>query len=74
MVSDDENQAGVSHISVKPPPFYKCSPSVWFRRIESQFALAKITKSETKYHHMVSALPEEIAVSIDLHCERDCFG
>ena len=31
-----------------------------------RFALAKITKSETKYHHVVSTLPEEIAVSIDL--------
>ena len=71
MVSDDENQAGVSHISVKPRPFYKGSPSVWFRQIESQFTYAKITKSETKYHHVVSALPEEIAVSIDLECEVD---
>ena len=28
--------------------------------------MAKITKSETKYHHVVSALPKEIGVRIDL--------
>ena len=33
--------------------------------MKSQFALANITKSETKYH-----LPEDVAMNIDLDCEK----
>ena len=46
--------------------FYKCSPQVWFKQMESQFALANVNKSETKYHHVLAALPEDIAINIDL--------
>ena len=33
--------------------------------MESQFALANVKKSETKYHHVLAALPEDIAINID---------
>ena len=54
----------LSHISVKPPPFYTKSPQVWFKQLESQFHLAKITSSQTKYHHTLAALPEHIACNL----------
>ena len=64
--NEDGRDGNVSHVSVKPPIFYKRSPQVWFKQMESQFALANVKKSETKYHHVLAALPEDIAINIDL--------
>ena len=52
---------GTSSVSVKPPQFYRNNPEGWFRQLESQFHLAGITKSVTKYHYVIAALPEDIA-------------
>lgn len=59
-----QNLVTVDHVSVKAPAFYTKSPEAWFRRMESQFVLANITNSKTKYHHIMSALPEDIAMNI----------
>jgi len=58
--------AEISHVSIKMPMFYKKSPSTWFKQIESQFVLAGIKSSQTKYHHALAALPEEIACNITI--------
>ena len=60
----EEEKIAVNHMSVKAPPFYLKSPSTWFKQLESQFVLANITKSETKYHHVMAALPENIACDV----------
>ena len=52
-------------VSVKPAPFYKRSPETWFRRLESQFSLAKITNPETMFHHVLAVLPEDLACDLD---------
>jgi len=69
----DSEVAGttIAHVSVKPPAFYRQSPSTWFKQIESQFVLAKITKSETKFHHVLAALPEDIAMNLSLDDDAD---
>jgi len=68
-MSNQENDSPqVSHVAIKAPTFYKRAPQVWFKQMESQFMLANITKTETKFHHILSALPEEVAVNIDLDC------
>lgn len=54
----------IHHVAVKPPIFYKKSPETWFRQMEAQFTLAGITKTTTKFCHVVSALPEEIACGV----------
>ena len=51
----------IGHAVVKAPPFYRKSPETWFRQLDSQFLLAGITKTETKFHHVVANLPEDIA-------------
>jgi len=58
--------ASMSHVSLKPPPFYHKSPSTWFRQMESQFHLSKITNTATKFHHVLAALPEQIACDVPL--------
>ncbi len=55
----------VSHIAVKPPPFYKKSPETWFRQLECQFCLGRVSSSQTKFHHTMAALPEDIACDVD---------
>ena len=64
--NEDGRDGNVSHVSVKPSIFYERSPQAWFKQMESQFALANVKKSETKYHHVLAALPKDIAINIDL--------
>ena len=69
MHSDDEEDYdpifdpgfAVQRVSVKMPPFYRRNVAAWFRTLESQLKLARITSQATKFHHLVSHLPEDIA-------------
>ena len=47
-------------VSVKPPPFDETSVTRWFNIVESQFILAGITQSSTKFHHILANLPVRI--------------
>lgn len=58
-----------SRIAINPPAFYRKSPELWFRQLESRFTLAGITNAETKFHHTLAALPEDVAGFIDLDTE-----
>lgn len=60
----DQRQHSVHAISVKPPPFYLNNPEVWFKTMESQFQLAKISSPDTRFHHVLAALPENIAAQL----------
>jgi len=51
-------------LSVKPPPFYPKYPETWFKQLESQFILSKITNTSTKYHIALSNLPENVAANV----------
>lgn len=55
---DDARQ--ISRISVRPPPFWRENPALWFKQLESQFFTNGITVSETKFHIAVSALDTAI--------------
>ena len=57
-------QTEINRVSVKPPPFYFKNPGSWFRQMDSQFVLAGITQSTTKYHHIMAALPEDIVANV----------
>ena len=52
--------------SVKPPVFYKSNPGLWFRQMESQFVLAGITNDETKFHHILDPIPEDVAINLPM--------
>ena len=55
--NDHEN---VSRVSLRPPPFWKPDPAIWFIQLESQFRVCRIITDQTKYDHVVSALDGEI--------------
>jgi len=59
----------VSHVAVKPAPFYVKNPDMWFKRLESQFVLANVTNTVTKFHHVMAALPEDIGSNIETTSE-----
>ena len=54
---------------MKPPPFYRTNPTVWFRQMESQLVLAGITNDTTKYHHILAAIPEDVAINLPMEIE-----
>lgn len=56
--------AEISRVGVKPPPFWKTNPTLWFIQLESQFALANITADETKFHYVVSAMDSDMLNSV----------
>ena len=60
----------VGRVSVKPPVFYRSKPGVWFRQMESQFVVAGITNDVTKFHHILAAIPEDVAINLPMGIEN----
>ena len=60
----------VGMVSVKPPVFYRSNPDVWFSQIESQFVLAGIRNDETNFHHILAAIPEDVAINLPMGIEN----
>lgn len=56
--------AAVQHFAVRLPPFWPQNPTVWFLQVECQFELAHITTQVTKFRHVVSVLPQDIAAQV----------
>ena len=51
---------------MKPPVFYRSNPGVRFRQMESHFVLAGITNDEAIFHHILSAIPEDVAINLPM--------
>ena len=49
---------------MKAPAFMETAVSGWFSIMEAQFYLAGIHTSETKFYHVLSALPASTVVRI----------
>ncbi|XP_035217728.1 uncharacterized protein LOC118191048 [Stegodyphus dumicola] len=60
-IADDLN---ISRVSIKPPPFWKVSPTLWFAQLEAQFDIAGITVDSTKFNHVISAIKSDILNSV----------
>ena len=54
----------IQSVALKLPQFWADGAKIWFAQAESQFAIKNITSELTKYHHVVAALPNEIAVKL----------
>lgn len=55
-----EEAEQTSLVSIKPGVFDEAAVGGWFRILEAQFTLNKITKESTKFYHVVAALPSGI--------------
>ena len=54
---------GVHHVAFKMPDFWTKDPELWFTQAEMAFDVARITRSYTKYQHIVAKLPEDVMLS-----------
>jgi hypothetical protein len=54
----------VAHVAVKLPTFWTSDPDMWFFQAECSFNRARITRSYTKFEHVVVNLPEEVMISV----------
>lgn len=54
----------ISAVSLKLPQFWTSCPEAWFIHAEMQFVTKGITQSRTKYEHIVTALPQEVIVTV----------
>ena len=50
--------------TVKLPVFYQDNTQFWFDSAESQFRLKSISDNTTKFDHVMSSLPEEVAMQV----------
>lgn len=60
MASSHNDLSAIAAVSVKPSPFWKSMPVLWFDQLESQFELSRITNQRTKYNHVLSVLEGDI--------------
>ncbi|XP_064468654.1 uncharacterized protein LOC135382311 [Ornithodoros turicata] len=68
-MEDSPATSQVNHIAVRLPPFWPANPYIWFVQAECQFQLAGITTQATRYQHVVSSLPPEVASDVaDILC------
>ncbi|KAH8039481.1 hypothetical protein HPB51_007383 [Rhipicephalus microplus] len=51
--------AVIQHVNL--PPFWPNSPSTWCLQVEAHFRLRQITSQQTRYWHLVSCLPPDVA-------------
>ena len=54
----------IQSIALKLPHFWADGAKLWFAQAESQFAIKNINNEQTKHHHVITALPNEIAVQL----------
>lgn len=69
-MSDDEqhNQPRIATTeALRLPGFWASNPNAWFIRIEAQFNTRKIRSDDTKYEYLLSALPEDVIVTVMDH-------
>ncbi|XP_036332222.1 uncharacterized protein LOC118743564 [Rhagoletis pomonella] len=50
----------VARLAVKPPPFWKPDPRLWFAQVEAQFVRSGISTDETKFYAIVAEVDSAI--------------
>ncbi|GBL97553.1 Retrovirus-related Pol polyprotein from transposon 297, partial [Araneus ventricosus] len=58
--------AEIARVAFKPPPLWRNNVELWFSQIESQFLISGISQEETKFHHVVAVLEEDMSYVSDL--------
>jgi hypothetical protein len=62
---DAAQQAVVSRMVVRLPPFWPEQPAMWFAQAEAQFTLAGISTENTKFCYIISQLDHQYATVVE---------
>lgn len=54
------NQAEISKVSVRAPPFWRANPALWFCQLEAQFEINRITSDKSRYYAVVAAIESTV--------------
>lgn len=54
----------LARVAVKPPPFCRNDPSLWFIQLDAQFRLGNITVDDTQFYTAISALESDVLQSV----------
>lgn len=49
-------EAEVSRVSIKIPPFWTEKPEMWFCQIKAQFEINQIVREQTKFNHLIAEI------------------
>lgn len=55
----------INRVSIRPPPFSKERPALWFSSLEAQFHINSITSEITKFHFAVAHLDIECTKEVE---------
>ena len=56
--------AETNAVSMKLPQFWVDGAKIWLAKAESQFVIRNITAEITKYHHLLAALQNGVAITL----------
>lgn len=59
-----QQDATIARVAVKPPPFWKTNPKLWFAQLEAQFSIAGISDDSTKFNHVVAAIESDVLSTV----------
>ncbi|XP_076674676.1 uncharacterized protein LOC143372416 [Andrena cerasifolii] len=62
---DSEHVKVVTAAPIRVPTFWPQKVSLWFRQLEAQFVIARITKDETKFGYVVAQLDGKYAEEVE---------
>lgn len=62
--SGSQQNIEISSASVKLPQFWTSCPEAWFVHSEMQFATKGIIRDNTKYEYTITALPQEVIITV----------
>ena len=62
--NDGDERAQANSVSIKMPQFMETAASGWFQILEAQFHLKNIRSEETKYFHVIAALPPDLIAKL----------
>lgn len=54
----------VAAVALRLPPFWTADPQLWFVQVEAQFATQRVTADRSRYYHIVSSLPPDVAAEV----------
>ena len=54
--------------------FYEHNPVFWFAQIEGQFVVKEIDDDRMKFHYVMAALPQEVAVRVMTAVKSGSYG